>query len=142
MLRIITCVAACLVIATSGLFADMVKRFTTMGSDGCKEWMILQSDALGCRTFWRNCGDAAYQADPCGWEDCASIIWPLNPAATPYTTTNDHGIIFSVAPGMGGYFVPSGPVAYCGGYSVWAFQANGSSVITIPPLMAQLPGIH
>lgn len=138
--------AACLLVAASSAYADTVEKFTTLGVDGCKDWMILHDDELGCKTFWRNCGEKAYHADPCGWEDCSSIViggQPTNWISYPFATTPDHGIIYGVVPGTGGHFVPEGPQASCGGYSAWAFEADGSSAVTMSPVMAQFPpGIH
>lgn len=138
--------AACFLFAVSNMYADTVEKFTTVGIDGCKDWIILHDDELGCKTMWRNCGEKAYHTDPCGWEPCSNTIiggQPTGWESYPYTTTPDHGIIYGVAPGLGGFFTPEGTPASCGGYGAWTFVADGSNTVTMSPVMVQFPpGIH
>ena len=140
MRRILALVFFCFLAMYCGAHADMVEQYTTAGVDGCKDWMILHDDDLGCRTFWRPCGATSWSADPCGWESCNIHGNRPGSTTTPYTVTPQYGLVFGVATGTGGYFIPDGQPAQCGGYSSWTFVATGADAITCPPLMTQLNG--
>ncbi len=140
MQRIIALIIIGILATSAGLFAaTSVQKYTTVGIDGCKDWMILHDDYLGCRTFWRNCGETAFHSDPCGWETCGQDQ-TTGVTLYPATFTSDYGLTYDVATGTGGYFVSQGVQAQCGGYSAWTFVANSSDVVTWPPVMVQHPG--
>ncbi|MBS1912858.1 MAG: hypothetical protein JST22_12795 [Bacteroidetes bacterium] len=145
MRKITTVVIVCFFAACSGLLAKNVEKFTTLGIDGCKDWIILHDDDGMCRTWVRNCGEKAYHADPCGWEDCGNIRisgTPTDWTEYPVNLTSDNGVIYAVAPGAGGYYVPGGTPASCGGYGEWTFVADGSNAVTMSSAMVQLSGLQ